>query len=249
MTDPLVYIASLTLGMARVSMALAMLPFASRSWAGTYVIMPMALAVAILVPAQLDAVPSAPKMALLILKEAAVGFGLGLLIARPFHVVASAGALLDQQAGYTFGATLNPTVNTTSGPIQTLYTSLLTLMLFSDQGAFTLSKGLVASFEGWPMLAMVPLQGAALGDLTDGLLGSQGQLMLELALRLAGPAVALLLLADVSLMVAARYAQQLSPFSISLAMKAMVIAVILTGMMQGQAGEWAKLLAAGIPVP
>jgi len=249
MTDPTTYIAALALSMARTSTAMATLPFASRSWAGSFVIVPMALAVAIVMPAPLTAVPSAPKMVLLVVKEAAVGLALGLLIARAFHVVAAAGALLDQQAGYTFGAALNPTSNTTSGPLETLFTSLLILMLFSGGGAFTLAKGLLITFESWPVLDLRPFQGWQLDDLRDHLLGVHGQLMYELALQLAGPGVAMLLVADVSLMVAARYAQQLSPFSISLATKALVIALILGWLVHGQAGSWSALLDAVVPVP
>lgn len=249
MNDPLVYVASLALSMARVTVAVAALPFAARNWAGTYVILPIALAVAILVPAPLSALPSGPKMVLLIIKEAAVGLAVGMLIARVFHAVAASGALLDQQAGYTFGATLNPTVNTTTGPIESLYISLLTLMLFTDTGAFALAKGLAMTYEGWPVLAMTPVLGWSLDDLSDHLLGPQGQLMYELALRLAAPAMALLLVADVSLMVASRYAQQLNPFSISLALKAMLVVLVLGWMVKGQMAHWGQLLDAVVPVP
>lgn len=249
MDDPMVYICSLALGMARVSMALGTLPFASRNWAGMPVILPMALAVAILVPAPLSSVPTAPQMILLIAKEAAVGLALGMLISRVFLAVAASGALLDQQAGYTFGATLNPTANMTTGPIESLYISLLTLMLFSDAGASTLGKGVAASFVGWPALDMLPAHGWSLNDLSENLLGTQGQLMYELVMRLAGPAIALLLLSDVTLVVASRYAQQLNPFTISLALKAFVMCLILGWMVKGQAGEWMRMLDAAVPLP
>lgn len=249
MNDPTVYVASLVLTMARATAAIAALPFASRNWAGTHVIMPMALAVAILVPAPLIELPSGPRMIVLVAKEAAVGLAMGLLIARVFHVVAASGALLDQQAGYTFGATLNPTVNMTTGPIEALFSALLTLMLFSEAGAFTLAKGMAMTYQAWPALSVVPAHGWNMDVAGQALLGSSVQLMHELALRLAAPAMALLLMADVSLMVASRYAQQLNPFSISLALKALALTLLLAWMMPGHVVQWRDMLDAAIPVP
>jgi len=249
MNDPTLHIASLVLAMARASAVLAALPFASRTWAGTYVIMPMALAVALLVPAPLTELPSGPRMLLLVAKEAAVGLAVGLVIARVFHIVAASGALLDQQAGYTFGATLNPTVNMTTGPIETLFSTTLTLMLFSNAGAFTLAKTIALTFQGWPALSLLPLEGGGAELFDPQLLGATVQLMHELALRLAAPAMALLLMADISLMVASRYAQQLNPFSISLALKALAMTLLLAWMLPRSLPQWRALLDTAVPVP
>jgi type III secretory pathway component EscT len=244
-----VQIAAVALSMGRVIAAFAMLPFASREWAGRRVTLPMALAVGLLVPTPLSALPGTPVLILLAVKEAVVGAGLGLLIARVFFVVGATGAVLDQQAGYTFGATLNPTLNTTTGPIESIFMAVLTLMLFDGSGAFVFAKALAGTYGAWPVLSLAPPRAGVLDSLLDHVAGGQAQVLAELVMRLAAPAMALLLLADISMVVAARYAQQLQPFSIALALKALVMALLFGWMLRGQLGEWAKLIRVMVPAP
>jgi type III secretory pathway component EscT len=230
------------LSMVRVGVALSVLPLGHKSSAGKHFTMPMSLAIALCVPAPVVDAVQPVSVALLAIKEGFLGAALGFLLSRIFFVVGGAGAILDQQAGYTVGSTFNPTFGTTAGPIETIFTALLTLMLVDGNGGFVAAKALAATYDIWPVARWLPPGSQSLQEFATHLLSDQAQLLLEMTVRIVAPMAALLLLADICTAIAGRYAQQLNPFSISLALKAFVVAVILGVMMRSQAGVWWRML-------
>lgn len=230
------------LAMVRTGVALSILPLGRSGAAGKHFTMPMALAIALCVPAPAVDTAQPLSVGLLAIKEGCLGAALGFMLSRVFFVVGGAGAILDQQAGYTVGSTFNPTFGATIGPIETIFTALLTLMLVDGDSGFVAAKALAATYDVWPVTQWLPSGGQSLGDFVRHLLSDQVQLLLEMGLRIVAPMAALLLLADVCTAIAGRYAQQLNPFSISLALKAFVVALILGVMLRSQAPQWLRLV-------
>lgn len=224
----------------RAGIALAWLPIGSNGAAARRMSGPMAVAMAMCAPwhelASLQVMSFVP----LLLKEGLVGLGLGYLMSRVFHIVGTAGALLDQQAGYTMGAAYNPTFGTSSGPIEGIFNNLLVLSLIQAGGMVLLARVVIASYAMWPVDTWLP-DGVDIPELLRRLLGQMGQQVLEGALTVAAPVLALLLLADVCVAIAARYAQQLNPFSLSMAVKGLVALAALVAM---ASYPWVDLLRA-----
>ncbi|GLQ99610.1 EscT/YscT/HrcT family type III secretion system export apparatus protein [Dyella mobilis] len=230
------------LSMVRVGVALSILPLGKKSSAGKHFTMPMALAVALCVPAPVVEVAQPLSVGLLAIKEGFLGAALGFMLSRVFFVVGGAGAVLDQQAGYTVGSTFNPTFGTTAGPIETIFTALLTLMLVDGHGGFAAAKALAATYDIWPVAQWLPPGDRSLQDFVTHVVSNQTQLLLEMAMRIVAPMAAMLLLADICTAIAGRYAQQMNPFSISLALKAFVVAVIIGVTLRSQAPQWLRVI-------
>ncbi|MEX1830046.1 EscT/YscT/HrcT family type III secretion system export apparatus protein [Luteibacter sp. CQ10] len=232
--------ALLTIGLhvVRPVVALSWLPVAASSSVGRRFTVPLALAVAMCVAPMQPAGVTPASLVLLALKEAAVGFGAGLLVSRVFVAVGAAGAWLDQQAGYTAGASFNPTFGAATGPLESIFGNLLMLSLVQGGAVMLAVKGMIATYEAWPVGSWAP-EAARVREWLGSLVETQGQWVLEVALRVASPLFALLLLADVCVAVAARHAQQLNPFSLSLAIKA---AVAMIGLVAMSAYPWADIL-------
>lgn len=222
----------------RPLLAFSILPFGGQGMMKTAFAMPAALAVAVLVAPTLGPLPMNGVLGLLVMKEALLGALIGFGMSRVFLAVLMAGALIDQHAGYTFGNTLNPSLGLSTGPVENLFSAVYTLMLFSHDGARDLFTGVAGTYGLWPVVSLTPGPWAGMDAIA---LGDHLQSLSELVIRLVGPAVALLLAADVCVAIAARYAQQLNVFSISLAMKALVACVMLGFMLRAQLAELLRL--------
>ena len=230
----------LTVAIASVRplLAFSILPFGRQGMMKTAFAMPAALAIAVLVAPALDPLPLHGMLGLLAMKEALLGALIGFGMSRIFLAVLMAGALIDQHAGYTFGNTLNPGLGLSTGPVETLFSAVYTLMLFSDDGARDLFTGVAGTYALWPVMSVTPGPWAGMDAIA---LGDHLQALSVLVIRLIGPAVALLLVADVCTAIAARYAQQLNVFSIALALKALVACVMLGFVLRAQLTELLRL--------
>jgi type III secretory pathway component EscT len=235
-------IESLVLSVAVASVrplaAFSVLPFAGEGSMKAIFAMPSALAVAALVAPTLGPLPSGGAVGLLVAKEALLGASIGFGLSRVFLAVLMAGALIDQHAGYTFGNTLNPGLGIATGPVENLFAAVYTLLLFGDDAARELFTGIAGTYGWWPVTSLLPEPWAGV-DAT--VLAGHVQQLAELVIRLAGPAIGLLLAADVCVAIAARYAQQLNVFSISLALKALVASLMLGYLLRAQLVELARL--------
>jgi type III secretory pathway component EscT len=230
----------LTVGVCSIRplLAFSILPFGGQGTMKTVFAMPAALAVAVLAAPAVGSLPMTGALGLVMVKEAVLGALIGFGLSRVFLAVLAAGALIDQHAGYTFGNTLNPGLGVSTGPVENLFSAIYTLMLFSRDGATDLFTGVAGTYGLWPLASLGPgpLAGIDAVALADHL-----QELSTLVIRLVGPAVALLLAADVCVAIAARYAQQLNVFSISLALKGCVACLMLGYMLRTQLVELARL--------
>lgn len=203
--------------MIRPSVALSLIPFGNDGALGVALRVPLVLMFASF-PA-LSAWP--PDLLRAGATEALIGLALGLLLGIVFHTAAAAGAILDQQGGYTIGAVYDPNFQQESSLFETLFTQFAALTFFTGHGLVALSGFFVDAWVLWPPGGSGPHGGL------ERIFGALAETRLPAAfvdgLQLAAPLLGLMLIADVSLGLASRHARRLNPFSTARSVKAMLL--------------------------
>lgn len=242
MTDPFEFLMSLQLAMVRAAVLVAVMP-TFKSSVGKAFLLPFPLAVALCVREASDTA-GLPSMLLFSLgmKEAMLGAALGFMVSRVFIVVSAAGAVLDQQAGYTVGALFNPSLGHSAGPIETLYTLLLVLILMTAGGGFFFPKAIMATYAVWPVASLWPPMGSIDGFINN-ILGDGTNLLVGMAMHIAIPILAMLMFSDLCVAMLSKYAAEMSPMSISMAVKALLVGIVLVVTLNNQMDNMQRLIA------
>jgi type III secretion protein T len=220
MNDVFGYLEGLAFCSIRPAVALSLLPFGSGDALGAKLRLPLVLVFAVLplhggLPAGLPATPLFAAAAL----EVLAGIVLGLLLSVVFHVASCAGALLDQQGGYSIASVYDPNLQQESALFETLFTQFAALTFFTGAGL-----RLVCGFFADAWVLCPP--GAAGADFHTILqLVSQQRIAASFAegVRLAMPLVGLMLMVDVSLGLMSRHVRRLNPFTTARTVKAMIL--------------------------
>ena len=190
--------------------------------------------------AQLHLVPQGPALLLWVLKESALGFALGFLLALPFWAFEAAGFFIDNQRGASIAATLNPLTGNDSSPLGQLFNQAFIVFVFAS-GAFGLLLTVVYdSFVLWPALQWQPAPLAA-----DGAALWLGQLdaLVRTAIVWSAPVIVAMFLAELGLALVSRFAPQLQVFFLAMPVKsalAMLVLAVYMGTLLGYAGEWTR---------
>jgi type III secretion protein T len=194
----------------RPSVALAMVPVASSGPSAVALRVPFVFAMALL-----PGLASAPEpLWSALLAEALMGLVLGLLLAVPFMVAQGAGAILDQQSGYTVASVFDPTTSREAAPLEILFGQLAVLALFTLPGSLLVVGCIAESWELWPPGSSGDIAGWMRRYAEHGFAAHFAS-----ALALAAPLLGLLLLAETALGLQSRYARQISPFTTALPIK------------------------------
>jgi len=242
MTNPFEFLMSLQLAMVRVAVLVAVMP-TFKSSAGKAFLLPFPLAVALCIREASDTAGlSSMLLFSLGMKEAMLGAALGFMISRVFIVVSAAGAVLDQQAGYTVGALFNPSLGHSAGPIETLYTLLLVLILMTAGGGFYFPKAIMATYAVWPVTSLWPPAGS-LGGFINNILGSGADMLVGMGMHIAMPILAMLMFSDLCVAMLSKYAAEISPMSISMAVKALLVCTVLIATLNNQTDNMRRLIA------
>lgn len=148
---------------------------------------------------------SAIMLAALVLKEVALGILLGVLLAMPFWMFESVGALLDNQRGALAGGQLNPSLGPDATPIGHMFKQLAIFLLMTSLGLGTLTQVIWDSYLIWPPTLWFPLPAANGFEVFIGLLGDTFTHMM----LYAAPFIAVLLLLEFGIALLGVYSQQL----------------------------------------
>jgi type III secretion protein T len=210
------YLSGLAFCSIRPAIALSLLPFGFGDALGARLRMPLVLVFAVL-PLQMG-LPAAPLFAAVAV-EVVTGIVLGLLLGVVFHVASCAGALLDQQGGYSIAAVYDPNLQQEAALFETLFTQFAALTFFTGAGL-----RLVCGFftDAWVLCP----PGAVGVDFKRILhLVAQERLAASFAegVRLAMPLLGLMLMVDVSLGLMSRHVRRLNPFTTARTVKAMIL--------------------------
>lgn len=153
----------------------------------------------------------------LLLKELALGFLLGTLLAMPFWLFEGVGALLDNQRGALIGGQLNPSLGPDATPIGHMFKHLSIFLLMVTLGLGVMTQVIWDSYLIWPPTAWLPA--LAVNGFSVFL-----QLLADTFTHMtlyAAPFVALLLLIEFSIALLSLYAPQLQVFVLSMPAKSL----------------------------
>ncbi|MGY1660037.1 flagellar biosynthetic protein FliR [Geodermatophilus sp. SYSU D00705] len=221
---PATTLAALLLGTARAAgFVLLSPPFASRSIpAPVKGALALALSVALLsriTPGLPE--PTAGFLVVGAITEVVIGAALGFVVQLLFAAVQYAGDLIDTSGGFTMQPSYDPLSMTTTGAIGRLHYLLATTLLFTSGGHLLIVRGFATSYEGLPVGGGVPTD-----QLAQVLITALSMMFLA-ALQIAGPLVAVLLLADVALALLSRAAPALNIFAFGFPVKIMLTLALL----------------------
>src|SRR5450755_161809 len=171
---------------------------------------------------RIDVAPAgAPAMLLWLLPEIAVGTAIGLGVAFILEVFLMAAQVLSLNAGFSFAQTIDPTTQGEAG-VLLVFAQLAGGMVFLSLGLDReVIRTLAYSLETHPAGAWITRPAA------EALLRLGGD-MLALAVRLALPCIALLLLTDLALGLLGRLNAQLQLLTLAFPIK-MTAALVLLG--------------------
>lgn len=161
---------------------------------------------------------SFPAIPLLVLKEAAIGLMLGILLALPFWLFEAVGNMIDNQRGATFGQQMDPMSGSEDLTVGR-FTGMAFGVLFVQVGALvSMVKILSESFAVFPVDMGLPRLEMPLLDWFIMLY----QQHLMLFVLLAAPVVLGMLLVEFALAIMSVYAPNLQVYNLASGMKTVV---------------------------
>lgn len=214
------YLPSLVIGMARIYPCAILVPaFCFQHIRGMLrhvIVMVMAVIPAPGIHAALQGQEhSAVMIAGLVLKETALGILLGVLLAMPFWLFESVGALLDNQRGALTGGQINPSLGPDATPIGHMFKQLAIFLLMVTLGLGVLTQVIWDSYLIWPATTWLPLPAA---DGFTVFLGLMGDTFAHMMLY-AAPFIAVLLLLEFGVALLSLYSPQLQVSSLAMPIK------------------------------
>jgi flagellar biosynthetic protein FliR len=153
--------------------------------------------------------------------EVVIGAGLGFIVQVFFTAVQMAGDLIDLTGGFSLQPAYDPLAMTQNSSIGRLHYLLAITLLFTSGGHLLIVKGFATSYVGLPVGADVPT------DQLGAVILTALSMMFLAALQIAGPMVAVLLLADVALALLSRAAPALNIFQMGFPVKIMLTLAML----------------------
>jgi flagellar biosynthetic protein FliR len=221
---PTVTLVALLLGTARATGFVALAPpFNSRT-----IPMPVkgafALALSVLLSTQIA--PTLPEitagfLVVSAITEAIIGAALGFVVQVLFTAVQVAGDLIDVTGGFSLQPAYDPLAMTQNSSIGRLHYLLASTLLFTSGGHLMVVRGFATSYQGMPVGGEVPT------DQLASVLITAFSMMFLAALQIAGPMVAVLLLADVALALLSRAAPALNIFAFGFPVKILLTLTML----------------------
>lgn len=150
----------------------------------------------------------------IIASEIGIGALIGFMAAIPFWVVDMAGTLIDTLRGTTMASVINPMLGQESSLLGILLTRVFSVLFLVTGGLNELIAALYHSYATLPPGANWQLQ-----DSFPAFLMRQWQLLYELCVRFAMPAMTAVLLVDIAFGLINRSAPQLNVFFLSMPVK------------------------------
>jgi flagellar biosynthetic protein FliR len=184
----------------------------------------LALALSVLLSTQIAPglpQPTAGWLIVTAITEVIIGAALGFVVQVLFTAVQLAGDLIDVTGGFSLQPAYDPLSMTSNQTIGRLHYLLASTLLFTSGGHLLIVRGFATSYVGMPVGGSVPT------DQIAQVLITAFSMMFLAALQIAGPMVAVLLLADVALALLSRAAPALNIFAIGFPVKIMLTLTLL----------------------
>ena len=159
----------------------------------------------------------------LVLKELMIGVLLGMPIAITSWGMEAAGFFIDNQRGSTMASSLNPATGNQTSPVGILLGQAYTTWLFLTGGFLLMLQALYRSEKVWTIWSFLP---AFRADFDTAILGML-DLVMALAVLIAGPAIIAMFLTEFGLALTSRFAPQLQVFFMAMPLKSAVGLLVL----------------------
>lgn len=214
----------LLLGSARAAAWLVIAPpFASKAVPGPVkALLSVALAMPLLGRHDL-ALPAMDTASIVsaVIWQVFTGAALGFLCYLVFAAVQTAGDLIDVSGGFALGFFYDPLMQTGNAVMGRMYQMTALTLLLASGGYLVVLQGFMASYR------LVPLNGGlAIGSLSEVATQATSGLLLAAA-QIAGPILAVLLLADIGLGLLTRAAPALNAFSLGFPLKILITLAVV----------------------
>lgn len=180
-----------------------------------------ALSMALAFPVAGRLAPQAPEAQLgpmlgAILMNVAAGLSLGLVTLILFSAIRGAGELIDYIGGFSLTQAFDP-MSMQNASIFSRFNDLLAVtLLFASNGYLIIIKGLLSSYDAFPLHGVAPIN--ALQQLVTKDVGT----FMVSSVEIAGPLLAVLFMADVGLGLLTKAAPSLNVFSLGFPLKILI---------------------------
>ncbi len=181
----------------------------------------VALSMALAFPVAHRLAPQAPDpqlgpMVSAILMNVAAGLALGVVTLLLFAAIRGAGELVDYFGGFSLTQAYDPMSLQNDSVFGRVNDLLAVTLLFASDGYLVIVKGLLSSYDAFPLRGGSPLK-----VLEEMVTGDVGTFMLS-ALEIAGPLLAVLFMADAGLGLLTKAAPTLNVFSLGFPLKILI---------------------------
>jgi flagellar biosynthetic protein FliR len=214
--DLLALVARVLWPLVRIAALLAAAPLFGARMVPVRLRTALAFVLALVVSAQVAAPPNVDPFslagAIVLVREAAIGAGLGFLLQMIFGAMGMAGEIVALSMGLSFASVVDPERGANVPLVGQYFVVLSTLLFLALDGHLALVSLLVESFR------LLPPASSGLGAAGFFDLAGWGARMFEAAVLVALPASAALLVASVSMGLIARSAPQLNVFAVGFPM-------------------------------
>ncbi|NOH35998.1 type III secretion system export apparatus subunit SctT [Vibrio chagasii] len=167
---------------------------------------------------------TAEHMAFLILKEVGIGVVVGALLAMPFWLFDSVGALFDNQRGALIGGQFNPLLAGASSPIGHILQQCVVITLITVVGVEVLLNAMWTTYEIWSPYSMMP---EFPEDIAQRWLLNISKVFLAIVVY-TSPLVVLMLFIEFAMALLGLYSPQMQVFVLSIPVKCLVGLASLT---------------------
>ncbi|WP_042241713.1 EscT/YscT/HrcT family type III secretion system export apparatus protein [Neochlamydia sp. S13] len=167
------------------------------------------------------------KLVFLIFKELFVGTIIGFLISLPFVIVQSAGIIIDHQRG---GASLmvnDPTIQNQSSPLGTLFNYVMIWIFFMIDGPFLFMEAILTSYEVIPADQIINLKFFERSSVFWANEIALLNKIMVISIRLASPALIMIMMTDFFLGIANRLAPQVQITFLGMPLKSLLALLIV----------------------
>ena len=221
----------LSLSAMRVSIAFLLLPLFSKEGVPAMVRNSMFLSLALLSVlvqpgADVDQFSTAQWLSLFA-KEAFIGMVIGVFFGLFLWAFEAAGVVIDMQVGASFALFFDPVVGNEVTLIGTFLSRWASFVFLASGGLMLMTAVLLESFAIWPLVEPV----GSLKLATVALFEAELSRFMSLAIRVAGPIMAVIFVIDLAMGLLNRFAQQFNVFFLSMSVKSMATLVLLIVML------------------
>jgi flagellar biosynthetic protein FliR len=180
-----------------------------------------ALSMALAFPVAGRLAPQAPEPQLgpmvgAILMNVAAGLSLGMVTLLLFSAIRGAGELIDYIGGFSLTQAFDPLAVQNASIFSRFNDLLAVTLLFASNGYLIIMKGLLSSYDAFPVHGVAPID-----ELQQLVTKDVGTFMVS-SVEIAGPLLAVLFMADVGLGLLTKASPSLNVFSLGFPLKILI---------------------------